>query len=171
MKKVLVVLMALVLALASVSALAEQAEVYKSDFTLDGMDGWFANNASGKVTEDGAFLITGRSQDWMAPKRVFDLESGVEYTVCVEVYQDTLDSATFQISVEQDGANWVNLVAADAPKGEWTKLEATFTLEQFKEYSLYVETVGAPTLDYQIRNFTIMGPAPAEPVKWTFSAF
>ena len=78
MKKVLVVLMALVLALASVSALAEQVEVYKSDFTLDGMDGWFANNASGKVTEDGAFLITGRSQDWMAPKRVFDLESGVE---------------------------------------------------------------------------------------------
>ena len=171
MKKVLVVLMALVLALASVSALAEQAEVYKSDFTLDGMDGWFANNASGKVTEDGAFLITGRSQDWMAPKRVFDLESGVEYTVCVEVYQDAVDSATFQISVAQDGANWINLVAADAPKGEWTKLETTFTLEKFKEYSLYVETIGAPTLDYQIRNFTIMGPAPAEPVKWTFSAF
>ena len=171
MRKTIALFFVLVMVLGISSALAEQTEVYKSDFTLDGMDGWFANNASGKVTEDGAFLITGRSQDWMAPKRVFDLESGVEYTVCVEVYQDTLDSATFQISVEQDGANWVNLVAADAPKGEWTKLEATFTLEQFKEYSLYVETVGAPTLDYQIRNFTILGPAPAEPVKWTFSAF
>ena len=91
----------------------------------------------------------------MAPKRVFDLKAGVPYKVTVEVYQDAQDTATFQISVEQDGANWVNLVAAEAPKGEWVTLEATFTLEQFKEYSLYVETVGAPTLDYQIRNFVI----------------
>ena len=153
MKKVLIALLALALALGSLSAVAE--EIYKSDFTLPGMDDGFANNATGTVTEDGAFLITGRSQDWMAPKRVFDLKAGVPYKVTVEVYQDAQDTATFQISVEQDGANWVNLVAAEAPKGEWVTLEATFTLEQFKEYSLYVETVGAPTLDYQIRNFVI----------------
>ena len=178
MKKVLIALLALVLALSCVSAMAEAVEVYRSDFTLDGMDGWFANNASGKITEDGAFLITGRTQDWMAPKRVFDLQPGVEYKVCVEVYQDAQDSATFQISVEQDGANWVNLVSADAPKGVWTTLETTFTLEQFKEYSLYVETVGAATLDYQIRNFVILtgaGEAPAaeeKPVRtFTFGKY
>lgn len=94
----------------------------------------------------------------MAPKRVFPLQSGVEYTVSVEVYQDGVDAATFKISVEQDGANWINLVTAQVAKGEWTKLEVTFTLEQFNEYSLYVETDGAATLDYQIRDFTIMGP-------------
>ena len=177
MKKVLITLLALVLALGSLSALAD--EVYKSDFAAAGMDGWFANNATGKITEDGAFLITGRTQDWMAPKRVFDLQPGVAYKVSVEVYQDGQDTAAFQISVEQDGANWVNLVAADAPKGEWTTLEATFTLEQFKEYSLYVETVGAPTLDYQIRNFVIetadAEEAPAEEEKpartFTFGKF
>ena len=160
MKKLFVMLLAMAMLIAAVSAWAEggAVELYKSDFTQEGMEGWFANNATGTVTEEGAFLITGRSQDWMAPKRVFPLKAGVEYTVTVEVYQEAADSAVFKISVEQDGANWINLVSADVPKGEWTTLETTFTLEQFNEYSLYVETENAPTLDYQIRNFTILGP-------------
>ena len=63
MKKILVAALALAMLLVSLSALAEDGivELYKSDFTLEGMDGWFANNAQGAVTEECAFLITGRS--------------------------------------------------------------------------------------------------------------
>ena len=164
MRKILAVLLAMALAMGCFSAWAEEEtlpELYRSDFTLDGMDGWFANNATGEVTEEGAFAISGRSADWNAPKRVFDLKAGVEYKVTVEVYQDAVEAATFKITVEQDGGNWINLTSAEAPKGEWTTLEATFTLEQFNEYALYVETENNASLDYQIRNFTIYGPAEA----------
>lgn len=164
MKKPLAVFLAMILFFVCFPALSENSlnVVYKSDFLLNGIDGWYANNARGEITGDGAFLITGRTLDWMAPKRVFDLKPGVEYTVSAEVYQDKMDSAVFMLSVEQDGANWINLVTKEVPKGEWTKLEVTFTLEPYNEYSLYVETLNAPEIDYQMRNFILLAPADAE---------
>ena len=160
MKKILVMLVAMAMAMGCLSAWAEDGlvELYKSDFTAEDMEGWFANCATGAVTEEGAFRITGRTADWNAPKRVFGLKDGIEYKVTVEVYQDAVESATFKISVEQDGANWVNLLVAEVPKGEWTSLEVTFTLEKYNEYSLYVETEGFANIDYEIRDFTILGP-------------
>lgn len=162
MKKILASVLALILILSCVSAFAEGelVELYKSDFTKADMDGWVANNARGTVDEEGNFVISGRVQDWMAPIKQFPLKAGVEYKVTVEVFQDALDTATFSITIAQDDGNWIHLCGEEDPvvnKGEWTTLEAVFTLEPFGKYQLYVESPGN-TNDYKIRNFTIYGP-------------
>ena len=162
MKKILAAVLALVLVLGGVSVFAEGelVELYKSDFTKEGMDGWVANNATGNVDEEGNFVITGRTSDWMAPIKTFPLQPGVEYKVTVEVYQDALDTAMFSITIAQDDANWRHLCGEEDPvvnKGEWTTLEAVFTLEPFGKYQLYEESP-QNTNDYKIRNFTIYGP-------------
>ncbi len=164
MKKYLAILMAAVLALCAMTAWAESkepAELYRADFTAENMGGWEANNAKGSVTDEGAFLITGRTADWNAPKRMFALTPGVEYTISVEVYQDKADEATFMISVEHYAGgtpSWENLVTGTVAKGEWTTLEGTFTMDKFDSYALYVETLNNANLDYQIKNFVICGP-------------
>ena len=133
-------------------------ELYRADFDKPGMDGWFTNGCSSRVTMYKEMMVAGRTQDWNGPNRIFNLKPGVEYRVSVEVYQRGAASATFLVTVAQDGANWVNLAAAVVPKAKWTTLEATFMLDRYNEYDLYVETYGAPTLSFLIRNFTIHGP-------------
>ena len=134
-------------------------ELYRSDFTRADLDGWVINMCDGEVTKEGAVLVYNRTEDWQTLKRKFNLKSGVEYKVSADVYVSRhTGPTTFMITVEQDGANWVNLVSADVQWGQWTTIETNFTLQPFKEYSLYVETLNAPNLDFYIRNFTILGP-------------
>ena len=63
---------------------------------------------------------------------------------------------------------------SDAPagtvkKGEWTKLEGTYTAGDYDRSVLYVETTGAPQLSFEIKNFIVDAPngipkpKPAEP--------
>ncbi len=135
-------------------------KLYEADFRRFERDGWFANNCGWILSDDGVLVITGRTEDWQGPKRVFPLKPGVEYTVRTTVYYwSGPDSATFVLTTEQDGGNWENLAWADVPKGTWVTLEATFTLGRYNEYQLYVETMGAPNLDFAVRDFVIYGPA------------
>ena len=161
MKKILAAVLALIMILGCTSVYADDmVELYKSDFTKAQCDGWYGNCAPYKVTDEGDFFMYSRSQGWNAPKREFKLQPGVEYKVTVEIYQESMDTVPFMMSVEQDGANWVNLITdVQVPKGEWTTMEGTFTLEKFKKYELDVETTDEfAKVDFKIRNFTIYGP-------------
>jgi len=160
MKRIIACLVALVMAMGCISALADNGWTvwYKSNFTSSYMDGWFAKAGVGIPTGDGRFRITNRTDDWNGPTRAFDLKAGKTYKVAVDVFQKAVPSATFMITVEQDGGNWVNLADKNVPKSTWTRMETTFKLEQYNSYYLYVETVGAPNIDFEIRNFTIYVP-------------
>ena len=165
MKKILSLVLALVMMLGCSAVGAEEEapelpELYRSDFTLENADGWYGNNCTGEVVDDGAaYAVSGRTLGWQAPNRVFPLKPGVEYKVSVQVYQEAMDVANFMISAAQDGANWVNIVAAEVPKGEWTTIEGVFTPGEFSEFILYVETDDdAKTIDFKICEFVICGP-------------
>ena len=137
--------------------------IYTSDFS-SGTDGWVARGAqSAAVTAEKTLRVEGRTADWNSAGRTFDLIPGVAYTVSAEVRQDEADSATLMISVEhtQGGTpSWENIVRENAARGQWTTLRGAYTpAAPFDSYVLYVETVGAAELQYEIRNFRLEAPA------------
>lgn len=164
MKKILSMVLALVMILGCVSVFAEEAELpelYKSDFTAENFDGWYGNNCTITVTEEGACAVTDRAAGWQAPNRVFPLKGGVEYKVSVQVYQDALDTVNFKISCAQNNGNWISTEDVAVPKGEWTTVEGTLTTGDFTDFILYVETedeASANKIDFQILDFTVCGP-------------
>lgn len=133
--------------------------LYRSDFNRPNTDGWYGHMCSLSVMDQGVLFVSGRTLDWNGPRRGFRLKPGVEYTVSVNVYYSRhVGPVTFMITLEQDGANWRNLAFGETTWGKWATLEATFTPEPYGSYTLYVETMNAPDLDFFIRDFKIRGP-------------
>lgn len=145
---------------------AAVAGVYESDFT-EGTDGWYARGTGEcaiEVTEVGLYTY-GRTGTWNSPGRQFPLIPGEEYTVSVQVLQEELDTAEFILSVERSKlglASYQNLVFADAKKGEWTTLSATYLAGSYDTFVLYVE--GAKNASFTIRNFFIEGRMQGEEI-------
>ncbi len=156
MKKFMMLLLALLMCLTA--AQAEEAG-YASDFSA-GSDGWYARSGGGAAVAaaDGALTITGRTEDWHSPGRDFALVPGENYAVSVQVKQDGAPQATFRISVAHtlNGAeSYENLAEGVAKRGEWTTISGACLAGQFDRFVLYVETSGAPTLDFAIRDFRV----------------
>lgn len=171
-KKILAFLMMLSLLCTCVSVHAdEHITVYASDFSKDN-DGWYGRGAQSFRTTDATLKTTGRQSAWNSPGRDFDLIEGGKYELSVEVKQDDLDSANFMISVAHSAGGmetYENLAFGTAKKGEWSILKGTYTAGAFERFVLYVETTGADTLDFEIRNFSVTAteplpePKPTEP--------
>ncbi|MCR4886745.1 MAG: endo-1,4-beta-xylanase [Clostridiales bacterium] len=162
MKKILSLMLVLALTLGCVPALAAGVTVYSSDFT-QGPDGWVARSmGSAWITaENGALRIEGRESDWHSPGRDFDLKEGVRYTLRVLVMQSETEHADFMISVAHKlngQETYENLAFATVNRGAWTTLQCEYTPAYFDSYVLYVETKGAPTLSYSIKNFVVAAP-------------
>lgn len=165
MKKSLSLLLALALVFTCLIAQAESVSVYQSDFTK-GADGWVARSAGTAQirTVDGALRITGRESNWNSPGRDFDLIPDGQYRLSVQVYQDTLDSAEFMISVAHTkfgNETYENLARGVALKGEWTTLEGVYFAGDYDRFVLYVETVDTPAfahLSFDIRDFRVEAP-------------
>ena len=160
MKTAVIVLLAAALLAACVSpAMAER--YYTSTFTA-GTDGWYARGAQNTYrTTEGTLRTEGRSSDWHSPGRDFPLVEGCLYSLSVEVYQNEADSAAFMISIAhtKDGTEtYENLAHGTVPKGEWTRLEGTYTAGDFEDRQkqgdgsvweiedAMAETVGAATV-------------------------
>ena len=171
MKKLTIMLLVLAL-LATCIGTASAARYYTSTFAA-GTDGWYARGAQSVYrTTEGTLRTEGRSSDWHSPGRDFTLVEGCLYKLSVEVFQNEADSASFMISIAhtKDGTEtYENLAHGTAKKGEWTKLEGTYTAGNYDRSVLYVETTGAPQLSYEIKNFIVDAPngipkpKPAEP--------
>ena len=161
MRTILVFLVVLCILAATATAFADDAAtIYTSDFSK-GTDGWYGRGAQVARTADATLMTTGRSSDWNSPGRNFDLVEDGKYELSVEVRQDTVDSAAFMISIAHSafGAEtYENLAHGTAKKGEWTTLKGSYTAGAFDQSVLYVETTGLPSLDFEIRNFTVTAP-------------
>ena len=160
-RKPLVSLMIFSLLCGYASAIADEAKtIYTSDFSKD-EDGWYGRGAQSFRTENGTLKTVGRQSSWNSPGRDFALIAGGKYQLSVEVKQDDLVIASFMISIAHSTGgmeSYENLAFGKAAKGEWTKLTGTYTAGEFDRYVLYVETNGADTLDFEIRNFTVVAP-------------
>ena len=149
--------LAILLSCMTIPALAETV-VYASDFSA-GTDEWYPRGAAAAfVTASGTLRTEGRGSDWHSPGRDFDLIDGVTYDLNVQVFQDQADSAFFMISVAHaaDGMEtYENLARGTVKKGEWTALSGRYTAGRYDRFVLYVETVGAPSLSFEIRDFRV----------------
>ena len=158
MKKLICLLVCLFL-LQPGAALGEEFS-YMSIFDSD-FDGWYprsSGQADLKIS-DGSLLINGRTADWHSPGHDFTLIPGQVYNISVEVRQTGQPSAAMMISIAhtKDGReSYENLVRQDVRQGEWTLLSAAYTAGQFDRNVLYVETLGSPALDFQIRGFKVL---------------
>ena len=162
MKKWTAAVMALCLVMIWGQALAAGSTVYSSDFS-QGTDGWVARSMGSAQIEakNGALYIQGRQSDWHSPGRDFELIEGARYTLRVMVLQSEADQANFMISVAHtlNGTEtYENLAHGTARKGAWTTLQCEYTPGHFDSFVLYVETTGAPTLNYAIKNFAVGAP-------------
>ena len=161
MRRILISLMITALLGGCVSALADNAEtVYISDFSKDN-DGWYGRGAQSFRTTDATLKTIGRTSSWNSPGRDFDLVEGGKYELSTEVRQADLDSANFMISIAHSTGGmetYENLAFGTAKKGEWVTLKGTYTAGAFERNVLYVETTGADSLDFEIRNFTVTAP-------------
>ena len=158
MKRVLAVLAVLALLVGLIPAVsAEESFLYRSDFSR-GTDGWYTWDPCKLQTKNKALGIRGRTESWNSPRRDFPLEPGVSYHISVEVRQTLLEGAAFMISAAHSrngSTTYENLVISHVPKGKWTRLEAEWVPGEFDDFTLYVETYGDPTLDFEIRNFCV----------------
>ena len=161
MKRIISILLTvcLLLTLAG-TAMAAETLVYQSSFAA-GDDDWTGRGCRVYHTTEATLKVEDRTSAWNSPGRYFDLVPDNEYFLSVEVYQDELDSADFMISLEKTGdfgTSWENLVHGTAKKGEWTTISGSYTFAEYDSYLLYVETSGADTLSFQIRNFRLESP-------------
>ena len=160
-KRILAILTALSILFGCATALAGEAkQIYASDFSRD-EDGWYGRGAQSFRTEDGTLKTVGRQSGWNSPGRDFSLTEGGKYDLSVEIRQNGLDSASFMISVAHSSEGvetYENLAFGQVKKGEWTTVSGSYTAGAFDRFVLYVETTGAETLDFEIRNFTVTAP-------------
>ncbi len=173
MKRILLSLVVLCILMMAASVAAENSvTVYESDFTKN-EDGWYGRGAVISRTDEHALYTEDRSSDWHSPGRDFKLVEGTIYEVRVEVRQNTMDEASFIVSVahSNDGIeSYENLVRGSASRGEWTSLQGQYTAADFERFVLYIETTGAGTMPFEIRNFQLSAPygvkemKPEEPV-------
>ena len=162
MRKLMALMTALMLALGCVPALGESMEtVYISDFS-SGTEYWYGRGATVAQAPPTGLRVTERQSDWNSPGHDFDLVEGVTYALSVQVRQQDAESAHFMISVAhaRDGAEtYENLAHCDAARDKWTTLRGEYTAGAYDRFVLYVETTGAPTLDFEMRYFRIEAPA------------
>ena len=159
MRKFLLILMVLSLLMACAPGMGEAAVVYASDFSK-GEDGWYGRGASSSAV-NGILHTEGRQSDWNSPGRDFDLIPGAKYALSVQVYQNQFDNVDFMISVAhtRDGVEtYENLAFGKTQKGQWATLQGEYTAGEFDRFVLYVETLGAPRLAFDIRDFTVTAP-------------
>ena len=160
-KKLLAILMIMTLLGSCVSAQADEAKtVYVSDFSKNS-DDWYGRGAQCYNTVDATLKTIGRQSSWNSPGRDFPLIAGGKYDLSVEVKQDDLEKASFMISIAHTAEGvetYENLAFGEAKKGEWTTLTGTYIAGDYTRYVLYVETAGAESLDFEIRNFTVTAP-------------
>jgi len=162
MKKIFAFTLALLMLMGTFAHAEEAKLLYQSDFTSSA-DGWYARSmgtAQVETTADGALKITGRTDNWNSPGRDFELETGVPYEFSVEVRQSTTALGKFMVSVAhtKDGVeSYENLAFGNAPKDEWITVSGKYTAGDYTKFVLYVETTGAPELDFEIRNFILKG--------------
>ncbi|MHC1786435.1 MAG: endo-1,4-beta-xylanase [Christensenellales bacterium] len=136
-----------------------QSDAYLSDFSKD-LDGWYPRSAGAASLErqgDG-IAIAGRKADWHSPGRDFVLVPGRQYEISVLVYQDAAASAAFMISIAHTihgEESYENLARLEVRRGEWTRLSAKYIAGNYERFVLYVETLGAPTLPFQMRDFSL----------------
>ncbi len=161
MKQILILLTVFSLLLTHAAALAEGGKmIYTSDFSKD-EDGWYGRGAGSFRTAENTLKTVGRQSDWNSPGRDFNLIEGGKYELSVEVRQDELDSVHFMISIAHSAGGvetYENLAHTQAAKGEWTKLTGTYVAGAFERNVLYVETTGAATLEFEIRDFSVFAP-------------
>ena len=163
MKKVFSILLMLAMLFSSISAAAlEETVIYASDFSA-GTDEWYPRGAaSAAQTDHGTLKTEGRSSNWHSPGRDFDLVEGVKYELSVQVYQDETDQAQFMISVAHaaDGVEtYENLAKGMVKKGEWTTLSGSYQAGKFDRFVLYVETIDAPSLSFEMKDFKVTSMA------------
>ncbi|MBQ8554390.1 MAG: family 43 glycosylhydrolase [Clostridia bacterium] len=157
MKRILIILFALLLCLSA--AQAEDLN-YVSDFSTT-TDGWYGRGCVVMLTKEGLYTA-GRTATWNSPGRPFNLAAGATYEISVEVKQVKLDSGRFILSVEhaKDGTTtYENLGSTDVSNGEWTTISAIWTAGDYDTYILYIEG-GEKDTPFTIRNFAITGAAP-----------
>jgi len=172
MKKLISLLLIVLLALPLMGTALADGVIYKSDFTSS-TDGWYPRSAGGAKLSlfNGALMITGRAGNWHSPGREFELAKGTRYWFTVDVMQDAKDSVEFILSVEKttNGVqSYENLTRASASRGEWTTIYGTWTAAGCDKYVLYVETDGAPMVNFCIKDFTVYTE---DPQKLTSASF
>ncbi len=161
MKMIMLSVLLILTVLFNVCAAAEET-AYASDFTA-GTDGWYARSmgtASVSCTEEGALAITGRTDDWNSPGRDFSLLSGETYTLSVHVRQEEKAETLFMLSVahKKGGVeSYENLGSVRAKQGEWSEISCSYTAGAYETFVLYVETLGAPSLSYEMKDFVLEG--------------
>ncbi len=162
--RTLLLVMVLILLFTCCSAWGESmATVYLSGFGQSA-DGWVARSegsASVALEKPNALHITGRQKDWNSPGREFALVPGVTYRLGVQVCQHQADSARFMISVAHSNGgveSYENLAFGEAKRDQWVTLQGEYTAGWYEQFILYVETTGAPELDFSIRLFRIEAP-------------
>lgn len=131
---------------------------YFSDFH-NGTDGWYGRGEKVTVSaKNNTLKVKKRTQDWNSPGRDFELQAGNSYLVSVEVKQNAVKNATFILSVAhtRNGVEtYENLVLMSVKKGEWSRFSAQYDAGSYDRFVLYIETRDNPTIDFEIRNFSI----------------
>ena len=166
MRRLVTLLLVLILVFNCIPLNAENKVIYQSDFSKD-EDGWYGRGASAHASKK-VLHVTGRQSDWNSPGRDFELVPGENYTFSVQVYQNHLDSADFIVSVAHtsDGIEtYENLARRSVKKGRWTKIEGSYTPGQYDSYVLYVETTGAASLSFDMKNFVLTAPDHVKEIK------
>ena len=171
MKRLGLLLMAMVIGVGMVgSAAADNGTLlYQSSFVA-GVDGWEGRGAQSYRTTENTLRTVGRTSDWNSPGHDFEMTEGTLYKMSCEVYQDTEESVDFMISIahSKNGAeSYENLAFGKGKKGEWVTLSGEYTAGDFDRSILYVETTGAPTLEFEIRNFQLEAPNGVKAAKVT----
>ena len=132
--------------------------IYSSDYSRD-LDGWFAAPMETVKLErlsENALHVEGRNIDWEGPSRNFELIPNRAYTVSVDIRHNAAQDVYFMITAAQcsDGEwTYLNLAFGNVNQGEWQTISGVYVPEAFDSYVMYVETVGAPDLAFDIRDF------------------
>ncbi|MBQ6233525.1 MAG: endo-1,4-beta-xylanase [Clostridia bacterium] len=162
MRKLTAAVLALVILMGAVAAMGEgNVTVYNSKFA-ESLDGWYARGSgSVSLAAPNNLHMAGRQSDWNSPGRDFAMVPGVTYGISAQVRQQQADSAHFMISVAHaaNGAEtYENLASGDAARDKWITLQCEYTAGQYDRFVLYVETTGAPNIEFDIRNFRVTAP-------------
>ena len=137
-------------------AMAESsALVYSADFAA-GTDGWYSvpdGVENLKRLRDKSLRMDARQSDGDALRRDFELTPGHCYAFSVEVRHFRSGYADFSVSLgSEEGAPLARLAV---PAQGWTALSGTFIAGDEGKTTLSIQTVGAPDLSFDIRNFRL----------------
>ena len=158
-KRALAALLVAAVMILSCGTAAEENVLYESAFSGRDTDGWYTEGGDTlAVTAQGTLSVRNRKEDWHGPRRDFPLEPGTEYTISVEVMQKQEPKTYFMVSVghERNGqTTYENLCEVYADRGVWTPMTFFWTPGNYHSFTLYVETLDSPKVNFEIRNFRV----------------